>query len=134
MADLDESEIISELVVATGEAAALAYPDWTHAVSTKVYPSRGVSTWEVVAYKGDNGQHVDLFDHDDIDRRICDHADSLFQAQGSDWVGMKCSIARSGQFRIEYSYDTDEAIKWAGDFFGGSTPEELVEILRPVDL
>ncbi|WP_024802997.1 hypothetical protein [Nocardia sp. BMG51109] len=134
MADLDEAEIVSELVRATAEAAALVYPEWTHAASTRVYPSSGVGTWEVVAYQDDEGKQVDLFDHNDIDRRVRGNSEKLFEAQGSEWVGMKCSVARSGRFRIEYSYDIDEAIKWAGDYFGGSTPEELVEVLRPVDL
>jgi len=134
MSDMDEAEIISELVKATGEAALLEYPAWTHVVTTRVYPSSGVGTWEVVAYEGSEGKQVDFFGHRDISRRVSRTSRKLFEAQGSEWVGFKCSVARSGRFRIEYSYDIDEAIKWAGDFFGGSSPEELVEVLRPVDL
>lgn len=131
MTDIDESEIITELVRATGEAAMLVYPDWTYAVSTNVQTARGVGTWGVVAYRGNDGQDVDLWDHPDIDRRICKYSDQLYVAQGAEWAGMKCTVARSGTFRIEYSYDIDKAIKWAAQAFSGLTPAELVDILRP---
>lgn len=135
MSDIDEAEIIVELVRATGEAAALEYPEWTHAVSARVYPSSGVGTWEVVAYQNSDGKRVELFDHDEIDERVSSSSRRLFEAQGAEWAGMKCSVARSGKFTIEYSYDIDEAIKWAGDGFeGGSTPGELIAALRPVGL
>jgi len=134
MSDFDEYEIISELVGATGEAATLAYTEWTHAVSTNVRTSRGVGTWGVVAYNDHEGVAVDLFDHDDINRRVRKNSSKLLEAQSPECVALKCTVARSGHFEIDYSYNIDEAIKWAGDFFGGSTPEELVEVLRPVDL
>ena len=63
-----------------------------------------------------------------------DYSDKLFVAQAHEWAGMKCTVARSGTFRIEYSYDIDEAIKWANQVFSGLAPEETVEILRPQEL
>ncbi|MGW6725116.1 hypothetical protein ACWF9G_04345 [Nocardia sp. NPDC055029] len=134
MSDIDEAELTTELVQATGEAATLAYPDWTHAVSARVLPSRGVGTWEVVAYRGDEGTVVRLFGHRAIDRRVQTASTKLLAAQGEECMGLKCTVARSGHFRVEYSYDIDEAIKWANQVFSGLTPEELVENLRPQDL
>ncbi|MFF0544773.1 hypothetical protein ACFYTF_18245 [Nocardia thailandica] len=131
MTDIDEAEVISELVRATGEAAAVAYPDWTYGVSTNVQPSHGVGTWGVAAYRGDEGTDVDLWDHREISRRVRILTDKLFVAQGSEWAGMRCTVARSGRFRIEYSYDIDEAIKWANQAFSGLTSEQVVENLRP---
>ncbi|MFD4357269.1 hypothetical protein ACFWPK_32300 [Nocardia sp. NPDC058519] len=134
MTDIDEAELITGLVQATGEAAALVYPDWVYAVSTNVQTSSGVGTWGVIAYRGDEGMDVDLFDHHDISDRVCINSDKLFLAQGQEWAGMKCTVARSGKFRIEYSYDIDEAIKWAAEVFSGLTSDERVEILRPQEL
>ncbi|KQY28430.1 MULTISPECIES: hypothetical protein [Nocardia] len=134
MTDIDEAEITTELVLATGEAAAVAYPDWTHAVSTRVQTSRGVSTTIVVAYRGEEGSVVSLFDHRDISHRVRRNSNKLFIAQGEEWAGMKCTVARSGKFRIEYSYDSDEAIRWTNQVFSGLTPEETVEILRPQEM
>ncbi|MGM7647480.1 hypothetical protein ACSVDM_21480 [Nocardia sp. JW2] len=131
MTDIDEAEMITELVKATGESAALAYPDWTFAVSTNVQTARGVSTALVVAYRGEEGKVVSFFRHGDLSHRVAKYSDRLFVAQGSEWAGMKCNVARSGNFRIEYSYNGDEAIRWANQVFSGLTPEELVEILRP---
>ncbi|KAF0849221.1 hypothetical protein [Nocardia caishijiensis] len=131
MTDIDEAEIVTELVQATGESATLAYPDWTHAVSTNVQTARGVSTALVVAYRGEEGKIVSFFRHGDLSHRVAKYSDRLFVAQGSEWAGMKCSVARSGLFRIEYSYDGDEAIKWANQVISGLSPDELVEILRP---
>ncbi|MFE6611489.1 hypothetical protein [Amycolatopsis sp. NPDC057786] len=133
MADFDEAEVTTTLVRATGEAAALAYPNWTYGVSARVLPSRGVGTWTVVAYQGGEGKDVDLWDHRDLDRRIQKSSTGLLDAQGVECMGMKCTVARSGEFRIEYSYDIDEAIKWANQVFSGLPPEEIVEILRPRD-
>ncbi|KAF0847194.1 hypothetical protein [Nocardia caishijiensis] len=134
MTDIDEIEATTELVQATAQAAELAYPDWTYAVSTRVYPSRGVGTWGAVAYRGGEGTVVRLFGHREISRRIQNSSEKLYDAQGEECAGIKCSVARAGNFRIEYSYDIDEAIKWANQVYSGLTPEELVEILRPRDL
>ncbi len=131
MTDIDEAEITTELVRATREAAAVAYPDWSHGVSTRVLPSQGVGTTIVIAYRGDDGQDVDLWNHRDIKRRIRKSLTDLVAEQGEECMGMKCTVARSGTFRIEYSYDIDEAIKWANQVFSGLTPTETVEILRP---
>ncbi|MGM7647479.1 hypothetical protein ACSVDM_21475 [Nocardia sp. JW2] len=130
-ADEERGKVATELVRVMGQAGALQYPDWTHVVSTGVRPSRGVSTWEVIAYRGSEGAVVSLFDHREIDRSLESSLMKLFAAQGETCMGLKCSVARSGQFRIEYSYDIDEAIKWANQVFSGLPPEELVEILRP---
>ncbi|MFD6389850.1 hypothetical protein [Nocardia sp. NPDC060259] len=134
MTDIDEAEVTTELVVATGEAATLGYPDWTYAVSTRVQAVQGVGTWIVVAYRADEGAVVSLFDHVEVDRRVQMSTDKLLTAQGEECMGIKCTVARSGKFRIEYSYDIDEAIKWANQVFSGLEPAELVEILRPQDL
>ncbi|MFD3703423.1 hypothetical protein ACFWUP_09775 [Nocardia sp. NPDC058658] len=131
MADIDEAEVTTELVIATGEAATLAYPDWTYSVSTRVLPSQGVGTWDVVAYRGEEGKVVSLFGKREISNRVRKFSDKLLTAQGQECMGIKCTVSRSGNFRIEYSYDIDEAIKWANQVFSGLTPEETVEILRP---
>ncbi|TCK00475.1 hypothetical protein [Nocardia alba] len=134
MSEIDDVEAATELVQATGEAAALAFPDWTYAVSTRVYPSQGVGTWGVVAYRGDEGAVVRLFGHREISRRVQNYSEQLYDAQEQDCAGIKCIVARSGKFRIDYSYDIDEAIKWANQVFSGLTPEETVEVLRPQEL
>ncbi|MFE6610305.1 hypothetical protein [Amycolatopsis sp. NPDC057786] len=131
MADI---EAATELVQATGQAAGLAYPDWTYAVSARVYPARGVGTWGAVAYRGDEGTVVRLFGHREISRRIQNSSEELHDAQERECAGIKCSVARAGNFRIEYSYDIDEAITWANQVFSGLAPDELVEVLRPHDL
>ncbi|WP_181699057.1 hypothetical protein [Nocardia sp. GTS18] len=134
MSDFDEVEVTTTLVQATGEAAAVAYPDWTYGVSTRVLPSRGVGTTIVVAYQSSEGKVADLWDHRDLKRLIRKSSTALLDAQGVECMGLKCTVARSGQFRIEYSYDIDEAIKWANEVFSGLPPAELVEVLRPRDL
>ncbi|MFC9963039.1 hypothetical protein [Nocardia ignorata] len=134
MTDIDEVEVTTELVQAAADAGALVYPDWDFVVATRVHPSQGVGTWEVAAYRGDDGAIVDLFDHREIDNRVQTNSAELLAAQGPECMGLKCSVARSGQFRIEYSYEIDEAIKWANQVFSGLPPEQLVDILRPHDL
>lgn len=134
MAELDEATIVSELVIATGEAATVAVPDWDYAVSTRVYPEAGVATWEIVAYDDKGGRRIDLFDHQEIDQKLNRVSRELFEVQAADWRGMKCSVARSGHFRIDYEYDAAAALRWAGAYFGGSPPEKLVRELWPEGL
>lgn len=129
--DLDEVEYITELAKAADDAAATVYADWTYAVTTNVLPSQGVGTTITVAYRGDEGKIVSFFRHRDIGSRVFSNSEKLLSAQDEECVGLKFSVARSGEFDIEYSYDIDEAIKWTNQVFSGLDPAELVEILRP---
>ncbi|MGW5312132.1 hypothetical protein [Nocardia thailandica] len=131
MTEIDEAAVTVDLVQATGEAASLAFSDWTYAVSARVVPARGVGTWEVAAFRNDDGVIVDLFDHEEIDQRVQEASTGLLSAQGPECVGIKCTVARTGRFRIEYSFDPEAAIKWANQYFSGLSPAELVENLRP---
>ncbi|MGW4635363.1 hypothetical protein [Nocardia sp. NPDC004415] len=133
MEDIDATELSIELAKATGQAAALEYPDWTYGVSTRVNTAPGVSTWDCFSYQGGEGRMVDLFDHRAIDKALTTTTRQLLEYQGDECMGVKCSVARSGQFRIEYSFDFDEAIRWANPFFSKLTDEEVIENVRPRD-
>lgn len=135
MPDRDESTVIQDLVKSIGQAGSSTLPDWEYVVSNFVWTASNVSSYEAVVYSEASAMEFDSFDNFELGNIIGNLSEELFHVQNSGWRGVKCSVARSGRFRVDYSYDLDEAIKWVGDFFeGGSSPEELIEVLRPVDL
>ncbi|WP_336088191.1 hypothetical protein [Nocardia sp. SSK8] len=133
MNEIDVAEVSITLAQTTGQAAALGYEDWTYGVSTRVKTAPGVSTWDCFSYRDDDGTIVDVFDHKAIGKAAKTATRQLLEAQGDECTGVKCTVARSGQFRIEYSFDFDESIRWANPFFSKLTDEEVIENVRPRD-
>lgn len=134
MSEIDIAEVSLELATATGQGAAIGYDDWKYGVVVQVKTAPGVSTWDCFSYNADGGKFVSLFKHRTIGRAVNMGTLALLEAQGDECTGVKCTVSRSGQFRIEYSFDFDESIRWANPFYSKLTDEEVIENVRPRDL
>lgn len=131
----DPALISLDLARVTAHAGSVTFDDWTHATTSFVWTARGISTCAAVAYNPRGAAVVNLGQHHEtVQVPLMRTAKDLFKAQNSEWVGINCSGSRSGEFQVDYSHNLNEAIRWVSDAFdGGSSPSELVEVLRPTD-